>query len=88
MSTENKKSIMGTAIAAALSVGMITVADTAVAGKGPVEKCLGVAKAGMNDCGTSKHSCAGQSTKDGDPTEWIFVPKGTCSKIVGGKVKK
>ncbi len=87
MKEQNKKTIMGTAIVAALTVGLATGANTAVAGKKPVEKCLGIVKAGMNDCGTSAHSCAGQASKDGDPEEWIYVPKGTCTKIVGGKVK-
>ena len=50
------------------------------------EKCVGVAKAGMNDCGTSTHSCAGQSKIDGDANEWMALPKGTCERIVGGKV--
>jgi len=49
------------------------------------EKCYGVAKAGMNDCGTKTHSCAGQSKKDG--AGWITVPKGTCAKLVNGSLK-
>jgi uncharacterized membrane protein len=52
-----------------------------------MEKCQGIVKAGMNDCGTSKHACAGMAKVDGDPKEWIYVPTGTCGKIVGGKVK-
>lgn len=51
-----------------------------------MQKCYGIVKKGMNDCGAHNHSCAGQSTKDGDPKEWIFVPNGTCQKIVGGKL--
>ncbi len=51
------------------------------------EKCYGVAKAGQNDCGANGHSCQGQATKDGDPNEWVFLPKGTCDKIVGGSTK-
>lgn len=51
------------------------------------EKCVGIAKAGMNDCGTSTHSCAGQATVDNHPEEWVYVPTGTCEKIVGGSVK-
>jgi uncharacterized membrane protein len=52
------------------------------------EKCAGVAKAGGNDCGSldSSHKCGGMSTKDDDPNEWVYVPKGTCEKI-GGVVK-
>lgn len=52
------------------------------------EKCAGIAKAGKNDCQANGHSCAGQAKKDGDPNEWVSVPKGTCDKIVGGKVLK
>lgn len=48
------------------------------------EKCYGVAKAGKNDCGTAKHACAGEAKSDNDPTEWKYVPKGTCESL-GGK---
>jgi uncharacterized membrane protein len=84
---KDTKTLMNTAIAGALAIGMAAASGSAVAGKPGFEKCQGVVKAGMNDCGTSKHSCAGQATKDNDPEEWIYVPEGTCSKIVGGKVK-
>jgi len=47
------------------------------------EKCYGIAKAGQNDCGTARHSCAGKSTSDRDPTDWKYVPKGTCEKAGG-----
>ena len=52
------------------------------------EKCAGIAKAGMNDCGSldGMHRCAGQAKMDNDPNEWIYVPAGTCTKITGGKV--
>ncbi len=50
------------------------------------EKCAGIVKAGMNGCGTATHGCAGMAKKDADPTEWIYLPKGTCDKIVGAKV--
>ena len=84
---KNKKTIISTAIAGALLVGISSLPTTAVAGKPGFEKCQGIAKKGMNDCGTSKHSCAGQAAKDGDAEEWVYVPEGTCKKIVGGKVK-
>ncbi len=51
------------------------------------EKCAGIAKAGQNDCAAKGHSCAGKAKKDGDPKEWLYVPTGTCDKIVGGSVK-
>ena len=54
--------------------------EPAPAGK---EKCFGVAKKGQNDCGTAKHSCAGQATADNAPEEWKLVAKGTCLKMKG-----
>ena len=52
------------------------------------EKCLGIVTAGLNDCGTSTHSCAGQATVDNHPEEWMYLPAGTCEKIVGGSIKQ
>ena len=49
------------------------------------EKCYGVAEAGKNDCGTAKHSCAGQAKTDKAADEWKYVPKGECEKM-GGKL--
>ena len=83
------KAIMSAALTGALALGLAaTVNTTAVNAAAGMEKCQGIAKKGMNDCGTSKHSCAGQATVDGDPEEWLYMPKGTCDKIVGGVVKK
>jgi uncharacterized membrane protein len=52
------------------------------------EKCAGIVKAGMNECGTTRHSCAGQAQGDGNAEEWLTLPKGLCSRIVGGKIIK
>lgn len=53
------------------------------------EKCAGVAKKGMNDCGAldGKHGCASQAAMNDDPNEWVYTPEGTCAKI-GGMVAK
>ena len=48
-----------------------------------MEKCYGIAKAGQNDCGTSKHACATLAKIDRDPADWRLVPKGTCQKLGG-----
>jgi uncharacterized membrane protein len=48
------------------------------------EKCWGIVKAGHNDCFSPTHACGATSTKDNDPQSWIYVPAGTCEKIVGG----
>jgi uncharacterized membrane protein len=50
----------------------------------PYEKCYGIARAGLNDCFTAKNSCAGTTTRDNEPQAWIYVPRGTCARIVGG----
>ena len=54
-----------------------------------MEKCYGVAKKAKNDCSSkaNKHGCMGMSPKDGDPNEWVLLPKGTCDKLVGGALK-
>ncbi|MBK8533643.1 MAG: DUF2282 domain-containing protein [Candidatus Competibacteraceae bacterium] len=44
-------------------------------------------KAGKNDCQTSAHACAGQASKDGQGDSWVYVPKGSCEKIVDGSLK-
>jgi uncharacterized membrane protein len=72
------------AIAAALAAAL--AAPAAVQAQGASEKCYGVAKAGKNDCQTDHSSCAGTSKKDAQTDAWIAVPKGTCAKIVGGKL--
>ncbi len=50
------------------------------------EKCYGIVKAGLNDCGSSTHNCAGEAPKDGQKTDWMMVPTGLCKKIVGGSL--
>ena len=68
----------------AAEAGMEMAAEAGASGN---EKCQGIAKAGLNDCGTSQHSCAGQAKVDRDPEEWIYLPAGTCERITGGKIK-
>jgi len=64
-----------------------TIINTANAATSPkMEKCYGIVKAGMNDCQTKTASCAGSSTKDRQPDAFLFVPNGTCKKIVGGSL--
>ncbi|MFL0808419.1 MAG: DUF2282 domain-containing protein [Oceanobacter sp.] len=54
------------------------------------EKCVGIAKAGHNDCGAldGSHSCSGLSKTTRSDQEWVYVPVGTCEKIDGGHVIK
>lgn len=74
------------ALAGVLALGLTGLSTQAMAAKAGFEKCAGVVKAGGNDCGSSTHKCGGQSKADGDADEWIYVPEGTCAKLVGGKI--
>ena len=80
---KNANTMISSAIAAALALGLTAVTAQA-ADKVEMEKCYGVVKAGKNDCKTANNSCQGHSTKDGEATAFIAVPKGTCERIVGG----
>ncbi len=85
-----KKMTKTLAISSAIATGimMASVHVPAHAGK-KAEKCYGVAKKGKNDCAIKSlgTSCAGSATKDGIADAWIYVPKGTCAKIIGGSTK-
>lgn len=52
------------------------------------ERCFGITRTGLNDCGTSTTACRGSAKKDSQPDAWIYVPKGSCEKIAGGVLKK
>ena len=82
-----KKTSMIVSSLAALSLSTSSTAAPTWAKKGDViEKCQGVAKKGLNDCGANGHACSGHAKVDNDPQEWVYTPKGLCSKI-GGKIK-
>ena len=82
----NKKLLIGTAIATAITMGAATSSVTLAGGK-KMEKCYGVAKAGQNDCKAGAGtSCAGTSTKDAQGNSWMYVAKGSCEKLVGGSL--
>ena len=77
-----RKALLQSALAGLVALGL---AQEGVAqSKEEKEKCYGIAKAGQNDCGTARHTCAGKAAKDNAPDEWKYVPKGTCEKM-GGK---
>jgi uncharacterized membrane protein len=50
------------------------------------EKCYGIAKAGKNDCAAGAHSCAGQATANMDKASFVYLPRGACAKIAGGRM--
>ena len=81
----NHRLIASTALASALSLGLVAAAHAADDAKASKEKCFGIAKAGQNDCANlgGSHSCAGQATADNVADDWKYVAKGTC-KTMGG----
>jgi uncharacterized membrane protein len=86
----NTKTLLGSAIAGVAMLGV--QAATAQSGPAPApdfsfEKCYGVSKAGQNDCQTSTHSCAGTATMDSQADAWIYLPAGSCAKVVGGSLE-
>jgi uncharacterized membrane protein len=81
--------IIASAVAAAFSFAVNTVAQ---GGPAPVpkydhEKCYGISKAGKNDCQTKNSSCAGTSKQSAQGDAWVYVPKGTCEKIINGSMQ-
>ena len=87
MQTKSSKNI-ALLSAIALGIGLAGQAQAAKPQWQGHEKCAGIVKKGMNSCGTSKHGCAGHAAVNNDPEEWIYLPKGTCEKISGAKLKK
>ena len=78
--------VIHTALATVLALSLGTVGGTAAAKDTETEKCAGIVKAGQNDCATSNTACHGHVSVDGHPEAWIYVPKGTCEKIVGAHI--
>jgi len=74
--------VLAAAMAAAMAAAAVQPAHAA-----EMEKCFGVAKAGLNDCQTANSSCAGTSKVDRQSDAFIAVPKGTCAKISGGSLE-
>ena len=86
MSTAN--ALLRTAITGLMGLGVVAFATPAAAADEHAgqEQCAGVAKAGKNDCATVTNACHGHVEKDGDQMAWLYLPKGTCERIVGARV--
>ena len=87
----SKQKIFTSTLAGVMALGATAFATQAVAVPDAPkmwEKCAGISKKGMNDCGAldGKHACAGHAEMDNSKNEWIYVPEGTCAKITGGAV--
>ena len=88
---DKQKTIVTTTLSSILALGVLAAAPALAVPAQPVawEKCAGIAKAGMNDCGAldGSHGCSGQAKTTNSDLEWVYMPKGTCTKITGGVVK-
>ncbi|HEY7639870.1 MAG TPA: DUF2282 domain-containing protein [Steroidobacteraceae bacterium] len=84
----SNSNLLRTAMASLLALGAASIATAAPADHEGQEQCAGVIKAGKNDCATSTNACHSHVTTDSNPEAWIYVPAGTCEKIVGARVVK
>ena len=81
-----RDSILRLAVSGVLALTGTALASTAFAADDSKEQCAGIVKAGKNDCATSANACHGHATADATTEAWIYVPKGTCERIVGGRL--
>ncbi len=79
--------LIGASLAIAAAVAFLENAEAQTNVPRPAykyEKCFGIVRGGQNDCFSPANSCGKTSKRDNDPNAWIYVPAGTCDKIVGG----
>jgi uncharacterized membrane protein len=79
-------SMLHLAISGVLALSGAALTSTAVAAQDGMEQCAGIVKAGKNDCATRTNACHGHVASDANSEAWLYVPKGTCDRIVGGHI--
>ena len=82
----NRNSLYLLAVSSALALAGATTASVAFADDGDKEQCAGIIKAGKNDCATKTNACHGHVEKDATADAWIYLPKGTCERLAGGRL--
>ena len=82
----NRTTLLRLALSGAFALSAIASAATQSGPSGDKEQCAGIVKAGKNDCATSSNACHGHVTSDANSEAWIYLPKGTCDRIVGGHI--
>lgn len=83
----SNRSLAAAAIASLVGLSVAAAAGAEEGKRPPKEKCYGIAKKAQNDCASASHSCSNEAKTDGDKGEWVWLPKGTCEKIVGGSLE-
>ena len=87
MNRKDQAKVTAAAVAIALAAAAAASAQVNVPKPSyKFEKCYGIARAGENDCFSESHQCGGTSTEDRDADAWIYVPAGSCKKIVDGSL--
>ena len=82
-----RTALISTAVGGLIALAhMASQAQPAAVPTFDAEKCYGVARAGKNDCAANGHACQAQAKQDANAREWLYVPKGTCERIVGGSL--
>jgi len=81
-----QQSVIRFAIGSVLALSGAAFATTAMAADSDKEQCAGIIKAGKNDCATATNACHGHVAVDASPDAWIYVPKGTCERLIGGRI--
>lgn len=77
------------AVSGLVASGALASGTNALAADEPqMEQCAGIIKAGKNDCATSTSACHGHVTTDSNPEAWIYLPAGTCERLVGARIVK
>lgn len=69
---------------AALAACALAAEGIAAAEMAGQEKCFSIVKAGKNQCQSKALACAGHAKSDNEADAWIWVPHGTCDRLVGG----
>jgi uncharacterized membrane protein len=84
---QTKTALISSAVGGLLVLAQVALnAQPAPTPNFPAEKCYGIAKAGKNDCAANGHACQGQAKADANPREWVYLPSGTCDRIVGASL--
>lgn len=82
-----KNDYLKLAVSSLFAVGALAATSSTYAGdKDGMEQCAGIVKAGKNDCATSTNACHSHVTSDSNPEAWVYLPKGTCERLVGAHV--
>jgi uncharacterized membrane protein len=72
--------IIHTALASVLALGLTATGDAAFAKEPQTEKCAGIVKGGQNDCATSSTVCHGHVAVDACLEAWIYLPRAPAKR--------